>query len=56
MGKSTVTVNRSPALMPWATVGAEQLNFNAETSMTLGKAVGGPTEQAEGHMHRSFSA
>jgi hypothetical protein len=48
MGKTKVTVNRAPVLTLWAAVVAEQLGFDVDTSLTLGKAVAGLTAQAKG--------
>ncbi len=43
-----VTINRAPVLTLWAAVVAERLGFEADTALTLGKAVAGLTAQAKG--------
>lgn len=48
MMNRTVTINRAPVLTLWATIVAEQLGFDSDTSLTLGKAVAGLTAQSKG--------
>jgi hypothetical protein len=48
MAQNTVTVNRAPVLTLWAAVVAERLGFDADTALTLGKAVAGLNAQAKG--------
>jgi hypothetical protein len=44
----TVTINRAPVLTLWAAVVAEQLGFERDEALTLGKAVAGLTAQSKG--------
>jgi hypothetical protein len=48
MATHRVTINRAPVLTLWATVGAEQLGYDHETALTLGKAVAGLNAQSKG--------
>jgi hypothetical protein len=48
MATHTVTVNRAPVLTLWATVVAEELGYNHETALTLGKAVAGLNARSKG--------
>ncbi len=48
MTKSKVTINRAPVLTLWVTVVAEQLGFDRDTALTLGKSVAGLNAQAKG--------
>lgn len=48
MAKSTVTINRAPVLTLWAAVVAEQLGFDTDAALTLGKALAGLNAQAKG--------
>lgn len=48
MSTDTVNVNRAPVLTLWAAVVAEQLGFDREEALTLGKSVAGLTAQAKG--------
>ena len=48
MPKKTVTINRAPVLTLWAAVVAEELGFDADTALTLGKAVAGLNAQTKG--------
>lgn len=48
MAKNTITVNRAPVLTLWAAVVAEQLGYDADAALTLGKAVAGLTAQSKG--------
>ena len=41
-------INRAPVLTLWATVVAERLGYDAETALTLGKAVAGLNAQSKG--------
>ena len=43
-----VTINRAPVLTLWAAVVAEQLGFERDEALTLGKAVAGLTAQSKG--------
>ncbi len=44
----TVTINRAPVLTLWAAVVTEQLGFERDEALTLGKAVAGLTAQSKG--------
>ena len=48
MTRTTITINRAPVLTLWAAVVAEQLGFDADAALTLGKAVAGLTAQSKG--------
>jgi hypothetical protein len=48
MATHTVKINRAPVLTLWATVVAEQLGYDHETALTLGKAVAGLNAQSKG--------
>ena len=48
MATHTVTTNRAPVLTLWATVVAEQLGYDPEAALTLGKAVAGLNAQSKG--------
>lgn len=48
MAKRVVVINRAPVLTLWGVVVAERLGFDAETSLTLGKALAGLNAQAKG--------
>ena len=43
-----IQINRAPVLTLWASIVAERLGFDAEESLTLGRAVAGYTAQAKG--------
>jgi hypothetical protein len=49
MASKTISINRAPVLTLWAAVVAEQLGFNENEALTLGKALAGPTAQSKGH-------
>jgi hypothetical protein len=48
MATHTVKINRAPVLTLWATVVAEQLGYDHETALTLGKVVAGLNAQSKG--------
>lgn len=48
MTNKKIKINRAPVLTLWATVVAERLGYNAETALTLGKAVAGLNAQSKG--------
>ena len=48
MPKNTITINRAPVLTLWAAVVAEGMGFDADTTLTLGKAVAGLNAQSKG--------
>ena len=48
MATHKIQINRAPVLTLWATVVAEQLGFEREAALTLGKAVAGLNAQAKG--------
>jgi hypothetical protein len=48
MANHTVTINRAPVLTLWAAVVAEQLGYDREAALTLGKAVAGLNAQSKG--------
>lgn len=43
-----IKINRAPVLTLWAAIVAEQLGFDPEAALTLGRAVAGYTAQAKG--------
>jgi len=45
-----VQINRAPVLTLWAAVVAEQLGYEHETALTLGKCVAGLNAQSKGRM------
>lgn len=48
MANKKIKINRAPVLTLWATIVAEQLGYNKETALTLGKAVAGLNAQSKG--------
>jgi hypothetical protein len=48
MASKTITINRAPVLTLWASVVAEQLGFDEDEALTLGKALAGLTAQSKG--------
>lgn len=48
MTERTILINRAPVLTLWATTVAEQLGFDRDEALTLGKAVAGLTAQSKG--------
>lgn len=48
MAKQSILINRAPVLTLWATVVAEQLGYDRNTALTLGKAVAGLNAQSKG--------
>jgi hypothetical protein len=48
MAGKTISINRAPVLILWAAVVAEQLGFDEDESLTLGKALAGLTAQSKG--------
>ncbi len=48
MPSLTVTINRAPVLTLWGAVVAERLGFEADTALTLGRALAGLNAQAKG--------
>jgi hypothetical protein len=48
MANKKIMINRAPVLTLWATVVAERLGYDAETALTLGKAVAGLNAQSKG--------
>jgi len=48
MAETAILINRAPVLTLWATVVAENLGFDHEEALTLGKAVAGLNAQAKG--------
>ena len=48
MPTTIIKINRAPVLTLWATVVAEQLGYDREAALTLGKAVAGLNAQAKG--------
>lgn len=48
MASKTITVNRAPVLTLWASVVAEQLGFDEDEAISLGKALAGLTAQSKG--------
>lgn len=50
MPAQTVMINRAPVLTLWAAVVAEQLGYEHNTALTLGKCVAGLNAQSKGRM------
>jgi hypothetical protein len=50
MSDDTVEINRAPVLTLWAAIVAEHQGYEADTALTLGKAVSGLNAQAKGRM------
>jgi len=50
MSAKTILTNRAPVLTLWAAVVAEQLGFDHDAALTLGKAMAGLTAQTKGRM------
>jgi hypothetical protein len=48
MANQKVKINRAPVLTLWAAVVAEQMGYERETALTLGKAVAGLNAQSKG--------
>lgn len=48
MANKKIKINRAPVLTLWAAVVAEQLGYEEETALTLGKAVAGLNAQSKG--------
>jgi hypothetical protein len=48
MPTSTITINRAPVLTLWAAVVAEELGYDRDAALTLGKAMAGLTAQTKG--------
>ena len=48
MGVKKIKINRAPVLTLWAQVVAEQLGFNRDEALTLGKALAGLNAQSKG--------
>jgi hypothetical protein len=48
MANKRVSINRAPVLTLWAAVVAEQLGFDEDEALTLGRALAGLTAQAKG--------
>lgn len=48
MARKKIKINRAPVLTLWATIVAERLGYDAETALTLGKAVAGLNAQSKG--------
>src|SRR5829696_1422486 len=48
MAGKKIKINRAPVLTLWAAVVAEQLGYDEETALTLGKAVAGLNAQSKG--------
>ena len=48
MANKKIKINRAPVLTLWATVVAERLGYDADTALTLGKAVAGLNAQSKG--------
>ncbi len=46
--KNTVMINRAPVLALWGSVVAEELGFDADTALSLGKVLAGLNAQAKG--------
>jgi hypothetical protein len=48
MTPKTISINKAPVLVVWASVVAQRLGFDEDESLTLGKAVAGLNAQAKG--------
>jgi hypothetical protein len=48
MATQKIKINRAPVLTLWGAVVAEQLGFDQEEALTLGKAVAGLNAQSKG--------
>lgn len=48
MPNKKIKINRAPVLTLWATIVAERLGYDKQTSLTLGKAVAGLNAQSKG--------
>ncbi len=48
MPANTITINRAPVLTLWAAVVAEELGYDRDAALTLGKAMAGLTAQTKG--------
>lgn len=48
MPEHNVLINRAPVLTLWATIVAEQLGFDRNEALSIGKAVAGLTAQTKG--------
>ncbi|NQW46373.1 MAG: hypothetical protein HQ464_01245 [Planctomycetes bacterium] len=51
---ATISINRAPVLMLWATVVAQRPGFRWEDSLSLGKALAGLNAQSKGRRLRIF--
>ncbi|KPK44856.1 MAG: hypothetical protein AMJ65_01880 [Phycisphaerae bacterium SG8_4] len=56
MTKPAVQVNRAPVLTLWGAVVAERLGYDAQASLSLGKALSGLNAQAKGRSLGIFQA
>ena len=50
MPESKVMINRAPVLTLWAAIVSEQMGYEHETALTLGKRVAGLNAQSKGRM------
>ena len=50
MPEKTIAINRAPVLTLWAAVVAEELGYDRDAALTLGKAMAGLTAQTKGRM------
>jgi hypothetical protein len=48
MPEKTIAINRAPVLTLWAAVVAEELGYDRDAALTLGKALAGLTAQTKG--------
>lgn len=48
MTSKTITINRAPVMTLWAAVVAEQLGYDEQAALTLGRSVAGLNAQAKG--------
>jgi len=56
MAGSKVMINRAPVLTLWAGIVAEQMGYEHETALTLGKCVAGLNAQSKGRMLGIFGS
>ena len=56
MANQTIMINRAPVLTLWAAVVAEELGYEPDAALTLGKAVAGLNAQSKGRMLGIYGA
>jgi len=48
MSPNKIKINRAPVMVLWGAIVAEQLGYNTDTALTLGKTVAGLNAQSKG--------